>query len=178
MSKSYKRYGDFKAISQWSNKWHYSCRLIIFLNQSCGPGLFWCKSGSLHTAPCMLSRSCSFILKMHLIKQCCAGAGAGGAEIIWGLEPESGPKLSFNKNLLQSVWRMLGWRKTSIEAYFLWSTVILQFKVAKYGRSWSWSQNYEERWSRRCSRSRKKIISAPQHCKIKDTYVSCFQLSN
>ena len=32
--------------------------------------------------------------------QCC-GAGAGGAEIIWDLEPE--PKLNFNKHLLQSV---------------------------------------------------------------------------
>ena len=54
---------------------------------------------------------------------------AGGAEIIWDLEPE--PKLFetwsrsriylFNKYFLPSVWRMIGWRKTSIETYFLWN---------------------------------------------------------
>ena len=32
--------------------------------------------------------------------QCC-GAGAGGAEIIWGLEPEPEPKLLFTDDSLE-----------------------------------------------------------------------------
>ena len=33
-------------------------------------------------------------MMMITFKQCC-GAGAGGAEIIWDLEPELEPKLNF-----------------------------------------------------------------------------------
>ena len=39
---------------------------------------------------------------IYTFAQCC---GAGGAEIIWDLEPE--PKLIFTEHFLQSVWRML-----------------------------------------------------------------------
>ena len=49
-----------------------------------------------------------FLYEISTQIQCC-GAGAGGAEICWDLEPE--PKLSFFEYFLQSAWRMLGWRK-------------------------------------------------------------------
>ena len=34
----------------------------------------------------------------------------------------------FNKYLLQSVWRMLGWRKTSVETYYFWSVLWIRIR--------------------------------------------------
>ena len=49
-------------------------------------------------------------------------------QIIWDLEPETepAPKLYFKKNLLRSVWRKLGWRKTSNETYVFLMVLLLQ----------------------------------------------------
>ena len=37
------------------------------------------------------------------------------------LRPGAVAEINFNKNLQQSVWRMLGLGKTSFETYFLWN---------------------------------------------------------
>ena len=79
---------------------------------------------ALKNAQSLLHRKTYF---MTAVKNQCCGAGAGGTEIIWDLEPEPGPKpkLSFNKYLLQSMWRMLGWIKTNFYLHWYGTTVLL-----------------------------------------------------
>ena len=55
-------------------------------------------------------------MKHNYDYQCC-GAGAGGAEIIWGPGAGAGAENKFKKHFLQSVWRMLGRRKANFYSF-------------------------------------------------------------
>ena len=77
--------------------------------------------------------------------QCC---GAGRAELIFETWSRS-QNYFFLKYLLQSVLRMLHrMKKSSIETYLFVLLLLYRFK-AIYGRSWSLSRNYGQRWSRK-----------------------------
>ena len=77
--------------------------------------------------------------------QCC---GAGRAELIFETWSRS-QNYFYKKYLLQSVLRMLHrMKKSSIETYLFVLLLLYRFKVI-YGRSWSLSRNYGQRWSRK-----------------------------
>ena len=73
------------------------------------------------------------------LDQCC-GAGASGAGV---------RNYLFHKYLLLSVWRMLGWRKTSIETYFLWYLLYYCYSLVQLsGKIWQELELEPKSWTK------------------------------
>ena len=73
---------------------------------------------------CLVALAAEGLRALYIDSQCC-GAGAGGAEIIWDLEPDPEPTINLNKHFLQSAWRMLGRRKANFYLYYIVYTYVV-----------------------------------------------------